>query len=280
MESRPNILNRVQLTLVMCTITVSLHGARPVDNHPSGARSASLSHASVALSDAWSVFHNQAGMANLDAYSASVFYESKYGLKELSLAAAAFIWPVNRGAFGFSMLQFGTGPFKEQKTGLAFARSFSPEWKAGIQLNYLAQTLPENKRPFGVATFEGGVIWNAGEDLALGIHLANPLQKSLNTWDGLKSPATVIRTGGCYQFGNRVLVMFEGEKKDRNPVQFKTGLEFQPASKMCFRLGVSGAPFRYSAGLGFQILPVQLDIGFNYHEYLGVTPSFSLQFQW
>jgi hypothetical protein len=44
------------------------------------------------------------------------------------------------------------------------------------------------------------------------------------------------------------------------------------------RFGVSGKPVTYTAGIGFQTRKIVTDIGFSYHGNLGITPSFSIQF--
>jgi hypothetical protein len=97
---------------------------KALENHPAGARSLALSHASVSFTDVWGTFHNQAGIAGLDGFSAGFFYESRFGVDLLSLSAGSVVLPVGEGAFGLSFFQFGSGLFKENKYALAYARRF------------------------------------------------------------------------------------------------------------------------------------------------------------
>ncbi|QGY45119.1 hypothetical protein GM418_16015 [Maribellus comscasis] len=249
-----------------------------IENYPSGARSLALSHASVSFSDVWSTFHNQAGLTGVNAFSAGFFYESKFQIEELSLVSGALVLPTASGNFGVSFFQFGEGNFKENKFGLAFSKLLTKRLGAGIQLDYLSQTFPENSRSKGFVTIEGGAIFSASEDLVFGAHVFNPFLRGIETLNGKQKVPAVFRLGGRYHFDTVVLLAFEAEKNSRNPLLMKTGVEFKPVENLALRFGVSGKPFKYTAGLGYTFGKVTTDIGFSYHGNLGFTPSVSLQF--
>lgn len=248
-----------------------------LENHPAGARSLGLSHASVSFSDVWGTFHNQAGIAGLEGFSAGFFYESRFGVDLLSLSAGSVVLPVGEGAFGLSFFQFGSGVFKENKYALAYARQFSEKWSAGIQFDYLTQAFPENARAKGFPTVEGGVLFQPSEKLHLGAHLFNPVKGGIDAPAGKVEMPFVFRTGGHYRFDEMVLLAFEVQKDNQNPALLKTGIEFSPVENLALRLGVSGKPFKYTAGVGYKTGNLSADLGFSYHENLGITPSISVQ---
>lgn len=248
------------------------------ENHPSGARALALSNAFVSVSDTWSTFHNQAGLAGMRSFSAGVFYESRFLIDELSHVAGSLVVPVSAGTFGISFSQFGKGTYKEHKVGLAFAKSLSQKISAAIQLDYLSERFPENDRATGFSTFEAGVIYAATNELFFGAHIFNPIQGGIKTNEGIRKMPAVFRIGGHYQFLKMVLLIFETEKNFENPLLFKSGLEFSPVKNLALRFGVSGKPVAYTAGIGFQTGKITTDIGFNYHGNLGLTPSFSVRF--
>ncbi len=250
------------------------------ENYPVGARSLALSHASVSFSDVWSPFHNQAGIAGLNSFSTGFFYESRFGVDELSLTAGSVVLPVQPGIFALSFFQFGKGTFKENKFGLAFARNFSEKLSAGIQLDYFLQTFPENERSYGFATFEGGVIFYPSESFTLGAHVFNPVSGGIETPAGKNEMPVVFRVGGNYRFDEMLMIAFETEKDNQNPLLIKTGIEFFPVENFALRMGVSGKPFKYTTGIGYRIGNFSADAGFGYHGNLGFTPSVSIQFHW
>lgn len=249
-----------------------------LENHPTGARSLALSHAFISISDVWGTFHNQAGLARIEQFSATVFYESKYLVDELSLSAGSLILPVNAGTFGFSFYQFGKGTFKENKIGLAFAKQLSDKFHIGIQLDYFSQRFPENSSAFGFITFEGGIIYSPDKKLFLGVHIFNPVSNGIKTIEGKQQSPVIFRVGGHYQFDKMVLVTIETQKNRENPFVIKTGIEFLPVKNLALRFGVSGKPVNYTAGLGYTFGKITTDIGFSYHGNLGLTPSISILF--
>jgi len=262
-------------TLFFLEITIAF----PIENHLAGARALGLSNAFVSFTDTWSTFHNQAGIVGLSTFTAGVFYESQFQIKELSLAAGSIIIPAGAGNFGISFSQFGKGTFKENKFGLAFAKQLGDKFSAGIQLDYLAQTFPENERSKGFATFEGGIIYEPVENLFLGGHVFNPILGGIDSPAGKFTMPAVFRLGGHYRFDKSVLLTMEAEKDTENPFILKTGIEYLPVENLALRVGVSGKPVRFTAGMGYRTGKLSADFGFSYHGNLGVTPSVSVQFR-
>ena len=263
--------------LLACMVFGITVNVLALENHHAGARSLGLSNASVSFSDVWGTFHNQAGIAGLDGFSAGFFYESRFGIDLLSLSAGSVVLPLGSGAFGISFFQFGSGVFKENKYALAYARRLSEKWSAGIQLDYLIQTFPENARSKGFATFEGGVLFQPSEKLHLGAHIFNPVKGGIEAPAGKVEMPVVFRAGGHYLFDELVLVAFEAEKDNKNPALLKSGMEFFVVENLALRFGVSGKPFKYTAGIGYKTGNVSADLGFSYHGNLGITPSVSVQ---
>ncbi len=248
------------------------------ENYPAGARALALSNSFVSVTDPWSTFHNQAGLASIENFSAGFFYESRFMIDELSHAAGTFVAPIKAGTFGFSFSQFGKGTYKEHKIGLAFAKRLSKKLNASIQLDYLSTRFPENENAFGFATFEAGVVYAATDDLFFGAHVFNPVSNGFDLPEGVQRMPAVIRVGGHYQFPKMVLLTFETEKNLENPFIIKTGIEFVPVNNLALRFGISGKPLNYTAGIGYTVGKISTDIGFAYHGNLGLTPAVSIQF--
>lgn len=250
-----------------------------IENYPAGARSRALSNAFISVTDAWSTFHNQAGIAGLENISAGFYYESRFMIDELSLAAETLILPTKSGNFGIGFSQFGKGSFKENKFGLSYALALSEKLSAGIQLDYFSQRFPENDRSKGTATFETGFIYSPNKKLFLGAHVFNPISAGIDTPEGKQKMPAVIRFGGHYQFDEMVMLIAEIQKDTENPLSVKSGIEFSPVRNLALRFGVSGKPFSYTAGIGYKFGKINTDIGFGYHGNLGITPAVSIQFE-
>ncbi len=266
-----------KITFLILIISLSTH-CFPAGNYPAGARALALSNAFVSVSDPWSTFHNQAGLASLENFSAGVFYESRFMIDELSHVAGTIVAPVKAGTFGFSFSQFGKGNYKEHKLGFAFAKRLTKKLNAAIQLDYLSTRFPENENAFGFATFEAGVVYAVTDDLFFGVHVFNPISNGFDLPEGIQKMPAVFRVGGHYQFPKMVLLTFETEKNLENPFIIKTGIEFSPVNNLALRFGVSGNPVNYTAGIGYKVGKISTDIAFSYHGNLGLTPAVSIQF--
>ena len=272
-----SVIRRFSYLLVIFT-EFFLQPVQGSNNYPAGARSMALSHASVSFSDTWAAFHNQAGLAGIKTISAGFYYESKFGIEELELAAGSVVLPLQSGVFGFSLYQFGTGTFRENKFGLAFSKRLSPKWSTGIQIDYYSQLLPENNAASGFPTIEGGVLFKASEKFHLAAHAFNPVSGGFEYPSGKMELPFTIKAGGHYSFDETVLVAFGAEKDKLKPLVVKWGIEYLPAENLAIRIGASGKPFNYTAGFGYKTGKLSADIGFGYHGSLGITPSLSVQF--
>lgn len=248
------------------------------ENYPIGARSIGLSNAFVSISDTWSTFHNQASLAYFRSFSTGIFYESRFMVDELSLAAGSIVLPVGAGTFGFSFYQFGKGAYKDHKIGLAYARQLSESLNAAIQLDYFSQRFPENEQSQGFATFECGLTYKATEQITLGAHVFNPVKNGFSMPKGKQTMSATYRIGGHYEFSDMVMITAEVQKNTNHALMTKTGLEFSPVKNMALRFGISGRPIQYTAGIGYSFGRITTDIAFSYHGNLGFSPSVSLQF--
>jgi len=269
------MMRALQILLLLLFLRIPLLAS---DNYSVGARPVALSNAFVSVSDAWSTFHNQATLANIDYFAAGIFYESRFLVDELSLAAGTFVTPFAGGTAGLSFYQFGSGTFKESKLGLAYSKKLSEKLNAGVQLDYFLNRFPENEKAFGFATFELGITWILTDELTLGVHIFNPVKNGIKIYSGKDKMPFILRIGGHYEFLDRVLISTEYYFNSNQKDQIRTGLEFYILKNLAARMGVSGTPLKYTAGLGYSFGKISTGFAFSYHGNLGFSPSVSIQF--
>jgi hypothetical protein len=247
-------------------------------NIETGARSAALSNAFVSVSDTWSTFHNQATLATQQHSSAGIFYESKFMLDEFSVKAATIVIPVKSIVTGLSFYQFGQNDYKEYKIGFSVSKQLSEKLNAALQFDYFASRLPENEQTFRFVTFEAGASYQATQQICFGLHIFNPVKSGFDFPSGKQEFPITLKIGGHYQFEDYVMLCLETEKSTDEDFMIKSGIEFMPLTNLALRLGVSGEPIQLSGGLGYLYKNIRSDIAFCYHQYLGFTPSVSIQF--
>jgi len=244
-----------------------------------GSRSQALAGASSSLADCWSAFGNQAGLAQVDRLTIGGAFQNRFFVKELSTSSGLLILPVFSSVFAFSVYQFGKTSFRQEKFGLAFARRLNPRLHFGIQFNYYRFFLAEENQSIGTYGVELGFQYQLTHQLLLGIHVLNPYKTYIKTFSGEYSYPSRLNMGASFQLSESFVFVLELQKDLVYPMNIKSGLEYSILKKLTIRTGISGKPYELSAGLGFAVQKLKIDMAVAYNQYLGNSPSISFQYQ-
>lgn len=267
---------RLTLFLIFITtigISINVFG----ENWPVGGKAAGMSNASVTLTDFWSVHSNQAGLTGIKNFSAGIYYENRFSLKNMGLKAGAVVMPTKAGVFALSLSYFGYTQYNESKTGLAYAKSFGTKFSAGVQLDYLSTHIAENYGSSSAVAAEFGLRYQINKNLAIGTHIFNPTRAKVAAYNDERAP-TIIKLGVSYLCSEKVLIAVESEKDIQFDPVFKAGLEYHPVKSLYFRTGISTNPVLNSFGFGLELSNFNLDFAASYHQVLGFTPQLSIIF--
>jgi len=245
----------------------------------SGSRSQALADASVGLSDSWSVFGNQAGLAGIDRPVVGGSFQNRFLVHELSTRAGLFVWPVQSSVFAISLSQFGQIPFRQEKFGLAYARRLSSQLNFGLQFNCYRLFLSEENRSVSSYGAEIGVQYLFTERLVVGFHIVNPYRTGVKLNSGTYKYPSRLRIGSFYRLSDLFCLTTELENDFDDHFILKTGIEYNILEKLFVRTGVSGKPYQLSGGIGFHVKKLTLDLATTYNQYLGNSPSVSFQYQ-
>lgn len=244
------------------------------DKVPS-ARTAGLGGSTIAISDPWSIFNNQAGLGWQRNYWAGVYHENRYFVKELGYSTLGGCIPVKPGTFGVSLTHFGYSQFNQSRFSLSYGMMLSKSIAAGIGINYHSLHLTNEYGSTSSITAEGGIIYQPIDKLAIGAHVFNPTQSSLGSSQNLP---TSFGIGLVYKPNNNILLTIQGDDNTQSSPIFRTGLEYSPVSSLSIRVGMATNPMLLSFGLGWKVKSLIFDLAFSYHEILGYTPHISLAY--
>ena len=241
-----------------------------------GARINAMGGAGLTLSDPYSVFNNQAAMAFVDGISVALYTEQRFLLKELSYHAGGVILPTKLGAFGLSVNYYGFDLYNEKKIGLAYSRLFSNKISGGIQIDYVGTSISEygNASTF---TVELGLLVKITNQLTTAAHVFNPVRVNSGFTDE-KIPTT-LKLGLAYQPGKKVLIDAEVQKNIDELARFSSGIEYQVVDAFHLRAGFQTNPSVYCFGVGINVKQLKIDLATTYHAVLGVSPQFSISYQ-
>ena len=244
-----------------------------------GSRVQALAGTSTVLSDCWSVFGNQAGLAGIHRIELGGSFQNRFLVKELSTRAGLLVVPIQSSVFAVSLYQFGQNPFKQEKLGLAYARQISKQLSFGMQFNYYRLFFSEENRTIGSAGLELGFQYLLTRKLLLGTHLVNPYKTIVKTSSGEHRYPSLVNAGVLYHISESISLMTEIENNWTSHLIVKTGMEYHILDRVHLRVGVSGKPYLLSAGFGFMVKKLTVDMATSYNQYLGNSPSVSFQIQ-
>ncbi len=245
----------------------------------SGSRSQALSDATVGLSDCWSVFGNQAGLAGIDRPVVGGTFQNRFLVNELSTRSGLIVYPIQSSVFAVSLSQFGQIPFRQEKYGLAYARQIYPKLKFGLQFNVYRLFLSEENRSVSSFGAEIGAQYLFTDRFVVGFHVMNPYRTGVKLSSGMFWYSSRIKIGSFYRLSDLFSLTSELENDFDDHFIFKTGIEYCILEKLFLRAGVAGKPYQLSGGIGFQVKNLTLDLATTYNQYLGSSPSVSFQYQ-
>ncbi|NPA67195.1 MAG: hypothetical protein GXO50_01150 [Chlorobi bacterium] len=239
-----------------------------------GARQGGMSGSGVVISDIWSSYHNQAGLANLQGISAGLFYSSIFNMSDLKEAAFAVAVPAEKyGTAGINYTYNGNEFSNFGKLGIAFAKRLGKRISAGIQLDYIMFSQADYGNSGAVAG-EAGFIAEPADNLYIGAHIYNPWRAKIN--DSEDYIESVMRIGAGYYFSEKVLFTVETEKEVDKTTVFRAGTEYAVIPGLFVRAGVSLNPTEYSFGLGYNYKNILIDLAYISHDILGYYMQFGL----
>ena len=156
------------------------------------------------------------------------------------------------------------------------AKSLGEKISAGIQFNYFMLNFPEQGRSRGTFIVEFGTLYQTAKNLAIGIHIFNPAYSSIQGLNLDYQLPFIATIGITIKPADHLSLMASISHHSGHPLNFGTGVEYQLMENFFLRCGISGKPIQHAAGIGYRWNHIELDFAFVHHEFLGYTPSFSI----
>ncbi len=238
-----------------------------------GARSSGMANTSVTLTDFWSIYNNQAGLGYLQHITVGAFHRSGF-ISEQNSQGIGIAVPTKTGTLAATFDYYGFSAYNEMQAGLAFGRTFTEYFSAGIKLNYLHTQIAGEYGTADAVTFEVGILSQPIENLFIGASVYNPSRSKM----GSEPIPTIYEAGIGYLFSEKAFLAIETEKDIDQRAIFKAGIDYQLIDLVSIQAGISTNPSNYSFGIGIHYSDINLHIGFLKHQTLGFTPSFSLSY--
>jgi hypothetical protein len=267
------------LLLLVTIIVFPFSGVQAQEGQLVGSRSQSLAGITAPLFDGFSIFGNQAGLSSVHELQIGVVIRNRFLVNELSSNAFFVVLPVQSSAFGFSFYQFGKNLFRQQQLGLTYAKKLGINFSAGVKFEYNRLFFSEENRWAGAAGVESGFQWRFSNQFDFGFQLVNLYRTGIRLNLQQFYLPGFAKLGTCYRATDGCSLLAELVKGWGKPLQVKGGIEFNLLNRVHLRTGVSGKPFEFSAGFGFTVENLVIDLATSYHQFLGHSPSVSVYYQ-
>jgi len=263
------------ITLILLFILSSLQAQQS----PSAiASSTAPANASTAYKEKWTAFHNPAVLSSEETVTASVNYENRFQLKELSTEALSVAIPIKQVDLGVAISHFGYSQYNEMQGGLALARSFSKRFSMGVQFNYYSVYLSPAEGSKGTVVAQVGMLSEVLPGFFVGFHAFNPAQTNIKTGITEKRIPSVFSLGSSYYFTENLVWLIQLDKEIDYNLQWRTGFEYKLIKELSIRMGAYGSPFVPSLGVSVLVKKFRLDLNFEQHPTLGINSVCGLSY--
>lgn len=265
------------LALLFAFISICVKAGHEKNAH--GGRSAAMSFADVCIRDFWSLRNNQAGLAWLQSPAAGIFYENRFGMKELGFQSIGFIYPFSFGTIGITADYYGSDSYHETTTGIAWGMKLHENLSAGVQLDYLTTFIDvEQFNQASSVTFEIGVLYQVNEEIWIGSQIYNPIRQEMESEAYEKVPA-VFSLGALFEVSDGLILSAETEKITDKAESYHLGIEYEILKETYARLGISTRESIFSFGFETRINSLKFQLASSMHQALGFSPMASLVYQ-
>lgn len=222
---------------------------------------------SLKFTEVFAADRNPAALAGIKKYTAGVYAERRFMLKEMSGYALNAALPVASGTMGIRIKQFGFSLYKEQMFGTGYALPLGRKVSAGIHLNYNMQRAPQFRETEMIA--ECGVLWQITERAGIGINVFNPSGKGLKLYT----------MGIGYTPSSQLLIEAECRKEAGKPPGTLVDAVYRPLKGFWLLGGFATQPVYQFAGVGFLLRNVRISVTGSRHQLLGFTPGIAVTWE-
>jgi hypothetical protein len=266
-------LHKISVSVIFIFLFSSASGSDPYFP-AAGAVETGMGWSCVMKPGFWSSFHNQSLLPFNPSAAAGINYHNRFGISELATKTAAIVVPLENAGLGLIYSHFGYRDLARHSAGLACGLRLSEKISGGIQADFFAEKTAGEYRERRSLSFEAGLHIRLSEQASLGIHVFNPVPETLRH-DRLPSS---LRVGAGLILSSELKVSAETEMSTEGGPDIRAGFEYDPVRNMSLRGGFSSTGNCFCFGVGYELKPVQIDLGFSTHDRLGISTAVSLIF--
>ena len=227
--------------------------------------------------DVFSLTANAAALSKIKGFSAGVYGEQRFMLKELTYYAGVFALATQTGNFAITTNYRGGKDMNEYQLGLAYARSLGKTLDIGVKFNYNGLKINGYGNVSGLGV-ELGTVFHLSNKLHGGLQVINPVSSRFGYNKEEKLPS-VYMLGAGYEPSKKFFISAEFVKEEKQTGSVQLGFQYKILAFLQVRAGVSTGTTSYWLGVGLGWRSLRFDMTTGYHHNLGLSPGVMFVYQ-
>jgi hypothetical protein len=239
----------------------------------SNAVSSSLGGASAAYTSTFSFRSNIAAYQPKEVVAISAY--NLYGISDYSGLSAIVGTEFKNTNIGLSFTTTPRASFIQNDVNLGVSKQLGKKISAGVGMAYhMFSSTNAYYISKNVVSLNAGLLYEANEDLKIGLSVDNPTRSRLAEQYDERLPL-ILRLGVGYNLTSKISVYADALQQDNLPLDFMAGAELK-ANQFKFRGGFSVQTQSINFGLEFNKKQVFIAAAASYHNQLGASSFISL----
>ncbi len=276
MHTKDGILTKIVLTCsaaILILLTSPAKAQILTDVSPRGSRAAALGSSYVTLTDFWSSLNNPANItAQTNQYTAGIFFENSYLIKELNLSSVGFSYVSKYLNTGLYLSRYGINSYNQGNAALVLGKHIWKNISIGGKICYHYIQVAEGYGSVAAFTGEFGINAQLTKGFTAAAHVTNPTHEKIGNEVKETLPSSLV-FGVSYSTPWGFTVFTDLDKSLEQPLAFHSGLEWTIYKGLCARTGFRTSPNLLSFGIGYTSTFIAFDFSASKHPTLGYSPQ-------
>ncbi len=242
------------------------------------ARNIALSGADISswYSGYWMI--NPAALARCNIHSVTISYYDRYMLPELGECRLSGTYYTQHGTFLPAVSYLGQKYLNYSSLAVSYGLEIAPWAGVGIKMQYCRVAIESIHRNTSSISGDAGIIVNPFQRLFVGIVAINPAGRLYQHSNPGLAP-TSLQVGISYAENQQYCMAAKLCWDEFKELNYALGAEYRLCNSFTVRAGVR-FPDRlcYSYGVGLNLTNIRIDLGFDQHQVLGISSSFTLTY--
>jgi len=265
----------VKLILPFIFSTILIKGYSQTLRYPAQLSYSRSVASSKEVADIFSCMVNQALLPAAVNFTAGIFGENRFLLKELHSILAAVAFKAGNGTAGVSAQYFGNPLYNESRAGLAYGKKLG-KVNIGAQFNYHVFSIA-GEGTSGLINMEAGTLWQLTDKVTAGLHIFNPSGGRFG-YQKQEKLAGGFRTGFGFQASAQTFFSIDISKEEARSVKVSSLIIYNFADRFVASAGLNSTAQTFASG-GWSWMDYKLEVSLMYQWPLGWSPGLTFIYQ-